>query len=106
MLYCAHAPMMISTGCDARMRKSAGREAIASRLEQWTRRVGEALDMFISRRVQALEQCLLHELKSYEDAEQTGRSIHAAEKDIEIISGLRAKLAPTLLKARQLKAAQ
>lgn len=86
--------------------RRAGREAIAARLEQWSRRVGEALDMFVSRRVQALEHCLLHELKSYEDAEQTGRSIAAAEKDIDIISGLRAKLAPTLLKARQLKASQ
>lgn len=83
-----------------------GREAIAARLEQWSRRVGEALDMFISRRVKALQDCLLRELKNYEEAEQTGRSITAAEKDIEIISGLRAKLAPTLLKARRLKATQ
>ncbi|MBQ4614247.1 MAG: dynamin family protein [Akkermansia sp.] len=84
--------------------RRAGREAIASRLEQWSRRVSEALDMFVSRRVKALEECLRHELKSFEDAEQTGRSIHAAEKDIEVISGLRSALAPTLLKARQLKA--
>lgn len=86
--------------------RRAGREAIAARLEHWSRRVSEALDMFVSRRVKALEDCILRELKNYEEAEQTGRAISAAEKDIEIISGLRAKLAPTLLKARQLKAAQ
>lgn len=86
--------------------RRAGREAIAARLELWIRRVGEALDMFVSRRVQALERCLMQELSSFEESEQVGRSIEAAERDIELASGLRQVLAPTLLKARQHKAAQ
>jgi len=86
--------------------RRTGRATIAARLELWKNKVGEALDMFISRRVQALETCLLTELQRYEDSEQIGRSIATAEKDIDIAQGLRDALAPTLLAARQIQAQQ
>ncbi len=84
--------------------RRAGREVIAARLETWKRKVGEALDMFISRRVNALEACLRSELEAYEQSEQTGRSIAAAEVDIELCHAARKMLAPTLLQARRQKA--
>lgn len=86
--------------------RRAGREVIAARLEAWKRKVSEALDMFISRRVNALEECLNAELLAYEKSEQTGRSIQAAEQDIELCHAMRKLLAPTLLQARRLKAIQ
>lgn len=86
--------------------RRAGREDIAGRMENWKRKVGEALDMFISRRVGALENCLRTELEAYEQSEQTGRSIAAAEKDIELCHAIRQLLAPTLQEARRLKAIQ
>ena len=86
--------------------RRAGREVIATRLENWKRKVGEALDMFISRRINALEDCLRAELEAYEQSEQTGRSIAAAELDIELCHAARKLLAPTLLQARRPKAIQ
>ena len=86
--------------------RRAGRADIAERMETWKRKVGEALDMFISRRVNALENCLRNELAAYEASEQTGRSIAAAEQDIELCHGIRKLLAPTLQEARRLKAIQ
>lgn len=86
--------------------RRAGRATITERLKLWKNKVSEALDMFISRRVQALETCLLTELKRYEESEQIGRSITAAESDIELAQGLREALAPTLLGARQIRAQQ
>ena len=61
---------------------------------------------FISRRINALEDCLRAELEAYEQSEQTGRSIAAAELDIELCHAARKLLAPTLLQARRLKAIQ
>lgn len=81
-----------------------GRENISARLNLWKQKMGEAMDMFVSRRIAALEQCLNAELLAYEQAEQTGRTIPAAECDIELVNGLRKSLAPALLSARQLKA--
>lgn len=86
--------------------RRAGREVIATRMETWKRKVGEALDMFISARVNALEACLAAELAAYEQSEQTGRSIATAEQDIELCHSARKMLAPTLLEARRLKAIQ
>ena len=86
--------------------RRAGREVIATRMETWKRKVGEALDMFISARVNALESCLAAELAAYEQSEQTGRSIATAEQDIELCHSARKMLAPTLLEARRLKAIQ
>ncbi len=86
--------------------RRTGRATIAARLDLWKNKVGEALDMFISRRVQALETCLLTELQRYEESEQIGRSIATAERDIDIAQGLRDALAPTLLGARQIQAQQ
>ncbi len=86
--------------------RRAGREVIATRMETWKRKVGEALDMFISARVNALESCLAAELTAYEQSEQTGRSIATAEQDIELCHSARKMLAPTLLEARRLKAIQ
>ncbi len=86
--------------------RRAGRADIAERMETWKRKVGEALDMFISRRVNALENCLRNELAAYEASEQTGRSIAAADQDIELCHGIRKLLAPTLQEARRLKAIQ
>lgn len=86
--------------------RRAGREVIATRMETWKRKVGEALDMFISARVNALESCLATELAAYEQSEQTGRSIATAEQDIELCHSARKMLAPTLLEARRLKAIQ
>lgn len=86
--------------------RRAGREVIAGRLETWKRKVGEALDMFVSARVNALKDCLSAELVAYEQSEQTGRSIAAAEQDIELCHAARKLLAPTLLEARRLKAIQ
>lgn len=86
--------------------RRAGREVIGSRLETWKRRVGEALDMFVSARVNALESILAAELAAYEQSEQTGRSIAAAEQDIELCHAARKLLAPTLLQARRYKASQ
>jgi hypothetical protein len=79
---------------------------IGTRLETWKRRVGEALDMFVSARVNALESILAAELAAYEQTEQTGRSIAAAEQDIELCHAARKLLAPTLLQARRHKASQ
>ena len=81
-----------------------GRENIASRLDTWKKQVSEALDMFVSRRISALEKCLSHELESFETSEQIGRTIKEAETDIEQVTSLRKSLAPILLAARQLKA--
>lgn len=86
--------------------RRAGREAVATRLDIWKRKVGEALDMFISRRVAALRQVFARELEAYERSEQTGRSIVAAEQDIELCHYVRKMLAPTLLQARRLQATQ
>ncbi|MDO5463883.1 MAG: dynamin family protein [Akkermansia sp.] len=86
--------------------RRAGREVIATRMETWKRKVSEALDMFISARVNALESCLAAELAAYEQSEQTGRSIATAEQDIELCHSARKMLAPTLLEARRLKAIQ
>lgn len=86
--------------------RRVGREVIATRMETWKRKVGEALDMFISARVNALESCLAAELAAYEQSEQTGRSIATAEQDIELCHSARKMLAPTLLEARRLKAIQ
>ena len=86
--------------------RRAGREVVATRMETWKRKVGEALDMFISARVNALENCLATELAAYEQSEQTGRSIASAEQDIELCHSARKMLAPTLLEARRLKAIQ
>lgn len=86
--------------------RRAGREVISTRLETWKRKVSEALDMFISRRVNTLEECLRAELVAYEQSEQTGRSIAAAERDIELCHAARKQLAPTLLQARRHKAIQ
>lgn len=86
--------------------RRAGREVIGARLETWKRKVGEALDMFVSARVNALENILAAELTAYEQSEQTGRSIAAAEQDIELCHAARKLLAPTLLQARRLKAIQ
>lgn len=86
--------------------RRAGREDIATRMDAWKRKVGEALDMFISRRVAALRNCFAHELEAYERSEQTGRSILASEKDIEQCHAIRKMLAPTLLQARRLRAIQ
>ena len=86
--------------------RRTGREVIATRMETWKRKVGEALDMFISARVNALESCLAAELAAYEQSEQTGRSIATAEQDIELCHSARKMLAPTLLEARRLKAIQ
>lgn len=86
--------------------RRAGREVVATRMETWKRKVGEALDMFISARVNALESCLAAELAAYEQSEQTGRSIATAEQDIELCHSARKILAPTLLEARRLKAIQ
>ena len=83
-----------------------GRENIANRLETWKVQVGEALDMFVSRRIAALSKCLTHELESFELSEQVGRSINEAESDIEHITILRKDLSPILLSARRLKALQ
>ncbi len=86
--------------------RRVGRENIASRLDLWKRKVGEAMDMFVSRRIAALEKCLLAELAAFEQSEQIGRTIEAAESDIELVNTLRKNLAPTLLTARRLKALQ
>ncbi len=86
--------------------RRAGREVIAARLDTWKRKVGEALDMFVSARVNALENIMSTELTAYEQSEQTGRSIAAAEQDIELCHAVRKILAPTLLQARRLKAIQ
>ena len=86
--------------------RRTGRENIAARLDTWKKKVGEALDMFISRRIKAMEECLAGELRAWEQAEQTGRTTAAAEEDIELAQGLRKALAPVLLSARQLKASQ
>ena len=86
--------------------RRTGRENIAARLDAWKKKVGEALDMFISRRIKALEECLATELRAWEQAEQTGRTTAAAESDIELSNGLRKALAPVLLAARRLKAIQ
>lgn len=86
--------------------RRTGRENIAARLDTWKKKVGEALDMFISRRIAAMESCLKQELLSYEQSEQTGRTTSEAEADIELCNTLRKQLAPVLLTARQLKALQ
>ena len=86
--------------------RRTGRDNIAARLEAWKKQVGEAMDMFISRRIHALEECLASELRAYEQSEQTGRTTAAAESDIEIANGLRKALAPVLLSVRRVKAAQ
>lgn len=86
--------------------RRAGREAIHKRLEAWKKKVNEALDMFISRRVKALGDLFTAELTAFENAEQTGRSIAAAESDITICYRLRDELAPILLEARRMKALQ
>ena len=83
-----------------------GRENIAARLDAWKKKVSEALDMFVSRRISALEACLQKELHDFEQSEQIGRSIKTAEKDIELTVDLRKNLAPILLNARQLKSLQ
>lgn len=86
--------------------RRTGRENITARLEAWKKKVGEAMDMFISRRIHALEECLDNELRAYEQSEQTGRTTAAAESDIEIANGLRKALAPVLLSVRRVKAMQ
>lgn len=86
--------------------RRTGRENIATRLDAWKKKVGEALDMFVSRRIAAMEACLHQELLSYEESEQTGRTTAAAESDIELTNTLRKQLAPVLLSARQIKAQQ
>ncbi|MBR3925208.1 MAG: dynamin family protein [Akkermansia sp.] len=86
--------------------RRSGRKDISDRLDTWKRKVGEALDMFISARVNALKNCLASELNAYEHSELTGRSIAAAEQDIELCHAVRKILAPTLLQARRLKAIQ
>lgn len=86
--------------------RRAGRETVAARMELWKRKVGEALDMFISRRVSALRNIFARELEAFERSEQTGRSILAAEQDIELCHSIRKMLAPTLLQARRLRAVQ
>ena len=86
--------------------RRTGRENIAARLESWKKKVSEALDMFVSRRIAAMEDCLRRELESYEESEQTGRTTSAAESDIELTNTLRKALSPVLLSARQLKAQQ
>ena len=86
--------------------RRTGRENISARLDAWKKKVGEALDMFISRRIKALEDCLATELRAWEQAEQTGRTTATAESDIELANGLRKALAPVLLSARRIKAAQ
>lgn len=86
--------------------RRTGRENIAARLDAWKKKVSEAMDMFISRRIKALEDCLTTELRGWEQAEQTGRTTAAAENDIELTNALRKALAPVLLSARRIKAAQ
>lgn len=86
--------------------RRTGRENIAARLDVWKKKVSDAMDMFVSRRIAALEACLESELGAYEQSEQTGRTIAAAEGDIELVNQLRKSLAPALLAARQLKAQQ
>lgn len=86
--------------------RRVGRENIAARLEAWKKKVGEALDRFVSSRIAALETCLLAELEGFEQSEQIGRSIATAQADIEMVNTLRKSLAPTLLTARRLKALQ
>ena len=86
--------------------RRTGRENISARLDTWKKKVGEALDMFVSRRIAAMEACLRNELLSYEQSEQTGRTTAAAETDIELTNNLRKQLAPVLLSARQIKALQ
>ena len=86
--------------------RRSGRDNIAARLDLWKKKVGEALDMFVSRRIAAMEACLLRELQMYEQSEQTGRTTAAAETDIELANSLRKQLAPVLLSTRRLKVAQ
>ncbi len=86
--------------------RRAGREAIHNRLEAWKKKVNETLDMFISGRVKALADLFAAELAAYESAEQTGRSIATAERDIHLCEKLRDDLAPILLEARRMKALQ
>ena len=86
--------------------RSTARENIANRINSWMKNVSEAMDMFISRRIKALEECLERELHEWEQAEQTGRSTAAAAVDIELTNALRKELAPVLLLARRIKAAQ
>ena len=86
--------------------RRTGRENIAARLDAWKKKVGEAMDMFVSRRISAMEECLNGELLAYEQSEQTGRTTAAAEVDIELSNTLRKHLAPVLLAVRQIKAVQ
>ncbi len=82
--------------------RRAGREHIDHRLDTWKKKVGEAMDMFVSRRIEALEKCLLDELSAWELSEQTGPSVAAAQQDIELVHSLRKFLAVPLLSARRL----
>lgn len=86
--------------------RRAGRECIDQRLNAWQKQVGEAMDMFVSRRISALENCLLAELAAWELSGLTGTSVEAAQHDIELVHALRKTLSPSLLNARQLKALQ
>lgn len=86
--------------------RRTGRENIAARLDTWKKQVSAAMDMFVSRRIAALEACLQHELTAYEESEQTGRTTAAAEADITLANTLRKELAPILLGVRQIKVTQ
>ena len=86
--------------------RRVGRENIAARLDTWKKKVSEALDRFVSRRIAALEKCLLDELAAFEQSEQIGRTIATARADIELVNTLRKRLSTTLLTARRLKALQ
>lgn len=78
----------------------------SQRLDARQKKVGEAMDMFVSRRISALENCLLAELSAWELSGLTGTSVEAAQHDIELVHALRKSLSPSLLNARQLKALQ
>ena len=86
--------------------RRVGRENIAARLDSWKKKVGEALERFVSRRIASLESCLIAELTDFEQSEQIGRSIATAQADIELVNALRKSLSTTLLTARRLKALQ
>ena len=86
--------------------RRVGRENIAVRLDAWKKKVGEAMERFVSRRIAALESCLVAELADFEQSEQIGRTIATAQADIELVNTLRKSLSTTLLTARRLKALQ
>lgn len=81
--------------------RRTGRDNIAARLDVWKKQVSDAMDRFVSRRIDAFKACILQELAAYECSEQTGRSTAAAQTDIDLVNALRKALEGPLRAARQ-----